>query len=71
MAARLGGEPGGARRLESSRHGYFRPLFRSGAVLSEGCNLRSVLKNREVYTSVLVKPRERVSHLRYTGVLCG
>src|SRR5438445_7049179 len=31
MAARLGGEPGGARKLESSRHGYFRPLFRSGA----------------------------------------
>src|SRR6266571_3054795 len=31
MAARLGGEPGGARQLESPRHGYFRPLFRSGA----------------------------------------
>ncbi len=30
MAARLGG-PGGARRLESWRHGYFRLLFRSGA----------------------------------------
>src|SRR5437899_529973 len=31
LAGRLGGEPGGARKLESSRHGYFRPLFRSGA----------------------------------------
>ena len=31
MAARLGGEPGGRRRLEFRRYGYFRPLFRSGA----------------------------------------
>src|SRR5713101_2240533 len=31
MAARLGGEPGGAGRLESLRHGRFRSLFRSGA----------------------------------------
>jgi hypothetical protein len=28
--AQLGGEPGGQRRLQSSRYGYFRPLFRSG-----------------------------------------
>src|SRR2546422_11660296 len=31
MAARLGGVPGGQRRVESPRHAYFRPLFRSGA----------------------------------------
>ena len=31
MAARLGGEPGSVPRLESSRHGYFRPLFRPRA----------------------------------------
>ena len=31
MAAQLEGEQGGARRLESLRHGYFRPLLRSGA----------------------------------------
>jgi len=27
MAARLGGEPGSGPRLESSRHGYFRPFY--------------------------------------------
>jgi hypothetical protein len=31
MAARLGGEPGSVPRLESSRHGYFRLLFRPRA----------------------------------------
>src|ERR1700685_3088140 len=31
MAARLGGEPGGARQLESPRHGNRRSLFRFGA----------------------------------------
>src|SRR6266849_6891723 len=30
MAARLGGEPGGARGVDSQRHGRFRSLLRSG-----------------------------------------
>src|SRR5260370_39541914 len=30
MAARLGGEPGGARRVELPHYGRFRSLFRSG-----------------------------------------
>src|SRR5579863_6958781 len=31
LAARLGGEPGGARRVESARYGHRRSLFRFGA----------------------------------------
>jgi hypothetical protein len=42
MAARLGGDPGGARRLESSRHGHVRALLRSGALQQLRIRIKSL-----------------------------